>query len=206
MCGVFATAEERVPVVGTRRQIIEVFWKQAFEYGIRGVSVRSLMAEVGMNRSTFYDNFNSIDDLVRISEDQIIGDLLDEVSRVGPDLTAGDVFGNISKLLPRYGRRIAVLLSSGGDPQFFERMRGAMAPALFTVLGIDEEPEVMDLISLLISSALTGVLSECFAKGYDDQTMVREFFKMDKLLFHGLAQFTDRDPFAGDSGGDRGGP
>ncbi len=197
--GVVATSE-KVSVAGTRRQIIEVFWKQAVESGNRSVSVKSIMAEVGMNRTTFYDNFESIDELIRVSEDVMIEELLEEVSKIDREVDADGVFEAITWMLPRYGRRAAILLSSNGDPEFLDRIRATIAPAIFRVVGVGGTEEDRNRIALFVTSALAGVMTRSLSEGWDDERTRDEFFAMQKLVYHGVAPFAERDPFADERG------
>ena len=48
----------------TRRKVFDEFWSMIDETGLKGVNVRNLMKNIGMDRSTFYEYFENIPDLI----------------------------------------------------------------------------------------------------------------------------------------------
>ena len=93
----------------TRQNIIDAFWSMAESDGVRNISVSAVVKKAGINRSTFYEYFSSVEDLA----DHVEGSIIDELKQLIGDLYIRYNFGcsyrNLARALAPYYDRLALL-------------------------------------------------------------------------------------------------
>ncbi len=140
----------------TRQKLINAFWTILEKKSLNQVTVREISGLAGCNRSTFYEYFTDIPDLLRFEEDK----LLDEVKTFVPDINGdsvlnADTFQIIFKLL---NRKAYYLLGVNGDPSFFPRLKSEIINMLKAKSGIASDFPNLDYIIAYAYSALLGYL------------------------------------------------
>ena len=177
----------------TRRKIVDTFWNDALEVGINKINVKSLMTRVGMNRSTFYEHFSSIDDLVSKSEEEMLEEISRKVTQLSETIPSGD-FPPVNILLdifPLYGNRIMLLMDSMDDQNFFDKLLRCLQPSILKAYGIKCNEEESTRIARFILMSACGVLREHIREGSDESRLIDELIKTQKLIFYGVRLYTD---------------
>lgn len=59
----------------TKQKLMDSFWMLASNKGIHRVTVSAVTKSAGVNRSTFYEYFSDIDELLEHSENEILLDM-----------------------------------------------------------------------------------------------------------------------------------
>lgn len=152
----------------TRRKIVDTFWEMAFEAGgIGKTTVWSLMKRVDMNRSTFYEYFDGIEDLLRHSADAIveeIGEVWESVNAEAEDAeAAGRMFSE--RRGADTNRKLLLLMWSGACPDLFDRVRSVTADSLAGSFGGEADREDLELVSGLMLMIGTGVTARHMGDG-----------------------------------------
>lgn len=112
----------------TRKKIVDTFWNLLEEMSLSKITVKLISQTANINRSTFYQYFDDINMLVDYIEKGIIDDLEERI----PDVQeiVHSILNENEKmirytlhLMSKTNPRILVLLDSGGDPHFIDRIR-----------------------------------------------------------------------------------
>lgn len=109
----------------TKQALIQAFWKLYREKRIEKITVGEIAAVAGYNRSTFYEYFYDVTDVLQQIEDGILDEM--QFGIPGDRIPLEDVVA----LFERNADALSVLLGEHGDFSFFflirKRMRDAFA-------------------------------------------------------------------------------
>lgn len=177
----------------TRRKIMDTFWNDALEVGINKINVKSLMTKVGMNRSTFYEHFSSIDDLVSKSEEEMLEEISRKVTQLSETIPPGDSppVKILLDIFPLYGNRIMLLMDSMDDQNFFDKLLRCLQPSILKAYGIKCNEEESTRITRFILTSACGVLREHIREGSDESRLIDELIKTQNLIFYGVRPYTE---------------
>lgn len=175
----------------SRQKIIDAFWDIVFESGLNSANVRTVMARAGMNRSTFYEHFDSIQDLMeKVSED-----ILAFIREEGKKIIEDEVIANppdfeefITKFFYKFSRKVIFLIGSGAVPEFLPKLRDTLKPPVFEIYKIECPKEDEPLIMSFIMSALMGASYNLFDVS-PDTDLSAMFRKAYGLIFNGIGQY-----------------
>ena len=175
----------------TRHNIIDAFWSMADSDGIRNISVSAVVKKAGINRSTFYEYFSSVEDLA----DHVEGSIIDELKQLIGDLYIRYNFScsyrDLARALAPYYDRLALLLGEDGDKRFLSKVQRE-AVALASEITAVPDPMIEYEIAYIVS-AFTGLLlyREETGRKIDEDTFTELFHT---LSIRGLsAQCTNAD-------------
>lgn len=107
----------------TKQALIQAFWKLYREKRIEKITVGEIAAIAGYNRSTFYEYFYDVPDVLQQIEDGILDEM--QFGIPGDRIPLEDVVA----LFERNADALSVLLGEHGDFSFFFRVRGKMRDA-----------------------------------------------------------------------------
>ena len=107
----------------TKQALIQAFWKLYREKRIEKITVGEIAAVAGYNRSTFYEYFYDVPDVLQQIEDGILDEM--QFGIPGDRIPLEDVVA----LFERNADALSVLLGEHGDFSFFFRVRGKMRDA-----------------------------------------------------------------------------
>ena len=112
----------------TKQTLTDAFWRLYREKGIDKITVREITTLAGYNRSTFYEYFYDVPDVLQQIEDG----LLDEMS-FGPPDDDNIPMASVVEIFERNADALSVLLGEHGDFSFFFRVRGKMKEAFYAL-------------------------------------------------------------------------
>jgi len=143
----------------TRENLIQAFWSLYCEKKIEHITVKEITDKAGYHRSTFYEYFVDIYDVLNQLEDALL-----EHSKMNviKSLDAGskdDFTQKIANIYEEKGNYLSVLLGENGDPQFAQKIKSIMRPALSNALGLSEEDIHTSYIFEFGMSAIIGTIT-----------------------------------------------
>lgn len=151
----------------TREGIVDAFLSLYEGRSIREVTVAQVSAAAHVNRSTFYEYFDSVYDLL----DQAEGVLVEQVARAaetaagdGRHLDEAEFARQGVMLFEESGGRMGVLVSHPGST-FPARLVERMRPLMGSVLGMDPEDPRSALLVSFVLSGVVGSLSSWHRSG-----------------------------------------
>lgn len=143
---------------------MDAFWDLYSKEGIKRTSVREIVGKAGYNRSTFYEYFTDVYDVL----DQIEASILPDIEKHQGIMIDMDLHLPLKHLTEVYSlnkKYFAVLLGKDGDPAFQEKIKNVYKSLLrphFQSLGADEF--ISECTLEYIVSAFLGVMTYCFTQ------------------------------------------
>lgn len=149
----------------TKENLMEAFWQIYCERGLEKTTVKEITAKAGYNRSTFYEYFTDVYDVLEQIENSLLPgpqDLpplsLTNNSAAPPSI---DMF---IKMYEKNRKYYTVLLGDGGDSSFQSKIKNnmkAMVKKILMARGVADDYE-LDFTLEYMLSAMIGVLSYWF--------------------------------------------
>jgi len=150
----------------TKQNLMEAFWQLYCKEGIEKVSVKEITAKAGYNRSTFYEYFTDVYDVLEQIENSLLPGPQDfpplKLDNSSATPLPVDTVINIYEKNRKY---FVVLLGENGDPSFQSKLKRSVKDMLKNKLvteGIGDNFE-LDFTLEYILSAMIGVLSYWFS-------------------------------------------
>ncbi len=146
----------------TRQNLIDAFWEIYCEKRIEKITVREITTKAGYNRSTFYEYFNDVYDVL----EQIEESLLPNIEDMPPLLpTMGNESVPIDSFIKLYSsssKYYTVLLGDNGDPAFAGKIKNGIKAKLLEQLETSESNMEIDYTLEYMLSAMIGILTYWF--------------------------------------------
>lgn len=146
----------------TRQNLIDAFWELYCEKRIEKITVREITTKAGYNRSTFYEYFNDVYDVL----EQIEESLLPNIEDMPPLLpTMGNESVPIDSFIKLYSsssKYYTVLLGDNGDPAFAGKIKNGIKEKLLEQLETSESNMEIDYTLEYMLSAMIGILTYWF--------------------------------------------
>lgn len=146
----------------TKNNLIDAFWELYCEKRIEKITVREIATKAGYNRSTFYEYFADVYDVL----DQIEESLLPNIEDMPPLLvTPNDSAVPIDSFIKLYSnssKYYTVLLGDNGDPSFAGKIKNGIKAKLLEQLNEKETSLELDYALEYILSAMIGILTYWF--------------------------------------------
>lgn len=179
----------------TKRRIMDAFFDLYKENGIHGVSVTAVTIKASINRSTFYQYFTDIYDLLEQYENMILDEAYDELKAAlskGMPKKLSDYTKLTLEVYAHFSDEIFCLLSPKGDPVFRTKLLEHVQPILkeYFFQGIDFECEKH--FDYVLSFALSGSLGAIIQWHEKKDMKIEEIlFIIQRLLIAGMQGYFD---------------
>ena len=181
----------------TRKKLMDSFWQLYCDKGMSNVTVGSVTRLAGFNRSTFYEYFTDIYDLLETLENELLADLevrMEErfVDNFPDNFT--DYSRSCAQIFSCYDDKIYILLSDRGDPGFHAKLEQRLQPMLLKIFGFTRSDPYLEYMITFAFSAIIGMLNLWYEKG-KEMSIETLFQVMQSLVAHGVLGFTKKNPF-----------
>jgi len=148
----------------TKQNLIDAFWQLYCIKRIDRITVMEITTKAGYNRSTFYEYFTDVYDVL----EQIEVSLLPIVNELPPldsfSTSSSLPIDGFIKMYEEHNRYFIVLLGDNGDPSFQSKLKNSVKPNLQQLLIMKGAADNFELDYTLeyILSAMIGILSYWF--------------------------------------------
>jgi AcrR family transcriptional regulator len=176
----------------TKQNLIDAFWMLYCQKPISTITVKAIVDKAGYNRSTFYEYFLDVYDVLEAIESSLLPTReklppmpLNQVEQTVPlDFFIKNYLEN--------SRYYVVLLGDKGDPAFQTKIKNSVKPVLREMFQQDANvnPSEIDYILEFVLSAMIGVMGYWFA-----QENTISFEELISLMY-GLCQKSPFDQIA----------
>lgn len=181
----------------TREKLMDAFWELYCANGMGKVTVGAVAKAAGFNRSTFYEYFTDIYELLEELENALIQDLKEQISCEFSDGFPKKFleFSKVcAKIFSGHDDMIYILLSDKGDPAFLPKLKAMLLPVILRNFGFSKEEPYLDYLMTFAFSSLIGMLNHWYAKGKEIST--EELFQVTQsLVAGGISGFTKKQIF-----------
>ncbi len=145
----------------TQSNFQEAFWSLYEKQSIDKITVKDICNIAGYNRSTFYQYYLDVYDVLRKFEDQFLGfvgefvlQLVEQASTMDASQTNESVF----EMLAQNNRYITVLLGPHGDAEFMQKIVETLKPIWIKYFFRTERYTPAE-VDLLMEHYISGLLS-----------------------------------------------
>lgn len=148
----------------TKQNLIDAFWEIYCAKRIEKITVKEITVRAGYNRSTFYEYFTDVYDVLEQMEEGLISKLEELPVKQLSSTDHHFPFEALVNVYAEHSKYLAVLLGDHGDPAFHAKIKGSIKPKLKEALimqGATDDYE-LDYTLEYALSAMIGVLSYWF--------------------------------------------
>jgi len=135
--------------IQTRQNLIDAFWMLYCEKRIEKISVKEITDKAGYNRSTFYEYFKDVYDVLEQIEQSVIP-TLDEIP---PILIQSKLHGmpmdSFVELFQKNKKYYLILLGDCGDPRFASKLKNSLKPLILNEFSNKSNANQMELEYIL---------------------------------------------------------
>ena len=151
----------------TRENLIQAFWSLYRQQKIEHITIKDITTKAGYHRSTFYEYFVDIYDVLNQLEDSLLEHIeMNVINRLDGELST-DLAQNIANIYDEKGEYLSVLLGENGDPNFLNKIKAVMRPALADSFGLSEDEVHTSYIFEFASSGILSVVTHWYKNGKD---------------------------------------
>ena len=150
----------------TKQHLIDAFWTLYCTKPISSITVKSIVEKAGYNRSTFYEYFLDVYDVLESIESSLLP-TLDKLPPLLLDPNDQAIpFDFFIKSYLENSRYYVVLLGDKGDPAFQTKIKNSVKPVLREMLLHDGKVNSSEIEYILefVLSAMIGVMGYWFAQ------------------------------------------
>ncbi|MCD8040347.1 MAG: TetR/AcrR family transcriptional regulator [Clostridia bacterium] len=145
----------------TRETFIEAFWLMYKDSPAGQIKIGELSQKAGYNRSTFYEYFTDIYDLLHQAEDGLINEFKNGALQKFPNGIKAASYESIIRALVELfdllGERLFLIIGENGDPSFQNKLRKQVMPFLQQMTGQDLG-KYAEYVSTFSFSGAMGIL------------------------------------------------
>jgi len=143
----------------TKENLMATFWSLYQKKTIEKITVREVAQLAGYNRSTFYDYFIDIYDILDQLQDALLDYIHVAVSKYKSEGFNQEIIEYITNTFSAKGEYFSVFLGENRDPNFPGKMKNVIRPIFYEVWGLNEDDIQASLVFEFAISAIIGVLS-----------------------------------------------
>ena len=146
----------------TRENLLQAFWSLYRQKKIEHITIKDITTKAGYNRSTFYEYFVDIYDVLNQLEDSLLGDLKEKVLDSLEDGLNQDVIQKLADMYESKGEYLGILLGESGDPNFAKKIKTVLRSALMNVFGLPENDMRASYIFEFGMSGIIGTITHWY--------------------------------------------
>ncbi len=120
----------------TREKLIDSFWELYCQKKIEKISIKEITNNAGYYRSTFYEYFSDIYDVLDQLETDLILYLKENIHSSLDTSLNEDIIKRLANMYESKGEYLSVLLGEKGDPIFQKKLKDFLRPMIFETFGL----------------------------------------------------------------------
>lgn len=151
----------------TRQRLIDAYINLYRTHPGKAVTASEVIGEAGVNRSTFYEYFTSVQNLKQSVEDELVDAMEKTAERAIASSGSFDIINLVSQTYHDHGALIGLLFGENGSPSFMARAKEALTPLVPQALAGRASAEEAPYIAEFIASGLISLYARWFKSGED---------------------------------------
>jgi AcrR family transcriptional regulator len=159
----------------TRENLIQAFWGLYRQKKIEHITIKNITTRAGYNRSTFYEYFVDIYDLLNQLEDTLLEYLKEQILDSLDGGLNDDIIQKLADVYESKGDYLGILLGENGDPNFVKKLKTVMRSTLVGTFKLPEKEIHTSYIFEFGMSAIIGTVTHWYQSKRDlpSKEMVR---------------------------------
>jgi AcrR family transcriptional regulator len=159
----------------TRENLIQAFWGLYRQKKIEHITIKNITTRAGYNRSTFYEYFVDIYDLLNQFEDTLLEYLKEQILDSLDGGPNDDIIQKLADVYESKGDYLGILLGENGDPNFVKKLKTVMRSTLVGTFRLPEKEIHTSYIFEFGMSAIIGTVTHWYQSKRDlpSKEMVR---------------------------------
>jgi len=175
----------------TRQNLINAFWSLYCEKKIECITVKEITEKAEYHRSTFYEYFVDIYDVLNQLEESLLEYIKEKVLKNLDIGQQSDLTQPLADLFESKGKYLSILLGETGDPYFANKMKALLRPALMDSFGLSENEVHTAYIFDFAFAAIFAALTHWYQSGKNIASI--ELTSMIRsMLFNGVFQVVQK--------------
>ena len=146
----------------TRENLIQAFWGLYRQKKIEHITIKNITTRAGYNRSTFYEYFVDIYDLLNQFEDSLLEYLKEEILDSLEGGLNDDIIQKLADVYESKGDYLGILLGENGDPNFVKKLKTVMRSTLVGTFRLPEKEILTSYIFEFGMSAIIGTVTHWY--------------------------------------------
>lgn len=145
----------------TQKNLQEAFWILYSKQSIDKITVKDICNLAGYNRSTFYQYYTDVYDVLHKSESQLLDEVYEFVIQLveqANHLNASQVLQTVFELFTQNNKYFSVLFGSYGDKEFTQKIVDSLKP-LWIKYFFNSANHTPAEVDLLMEFYISGVIS-----------------------------------------------
>ena len=143
----------------TRENLIQAFWGLYRQKKIEHITIKNITTRAGYNRSTFYEYFADIYDLLNQFEDTLLEYLKEQILKSLEGGLNDDIIQKLEDVYEFKGDYLGILLGENGDPNFVKKLKTVMRSTLVGTFRLPEKEIHTSYIFEFGMSAIIGTVT-----------------------------------------------
>lgn len=170
----------------TQKNFQDAFWTLYSKLGIDKITVKDICRLAGYNRSTFYQYYTDVYDMLHKAENQLLDEIYEFVIQLveqANQMNASGLIQTIFEFFAQNDKFISVLFGSHGDKEFTQKVTENLKP-LWIKYFFNTDDKAPNEIDLLTEFYISGIIS-MYQKWFHDNNGV-SFERMIQLCYQTL--------------------
>ncbi len=159
----------------TRQSFIDAFLELYKEKSIEKISINEITRIAGKNRSTFYNYFKDVYDLLEQIENELVENIFSDIEKkrkeMGIDISVTPTFEEIYQVLSpaflKYEEKLYALIGPDGDPHFADHLRSRFSKSLDILPFLPKDTPHKDYIATHVYTSIISMLTHWHQNGKD---------------------------------------
>lgn len=172
----------------TKQKLIDAFWKLYCEKKIEKITVKAVTDEAGFYRSTFYEYFSDVYEILEELEQNILREhsaTIDQIYKAS-DILSAQKLGMI--FCTSNADYLAVLLGPNGDHKFYYELKALVIQKLQSLLNFDTQDIRTQVLFEAFSSTVISLLNYWY-QNKDTVTLEEVLSNGSQLFLSGAASY-----------------
>lgn len=146
----------------TRKNLADAFWQIYCEKRIEKITVKDITTKAGYNRSTFYEYYTDVYDVLEQIESSVLPDI-EKHKSIAANKNIQFPLKHLVHVYNKNKQYFVVLLGKNGDPAFQEKMKNTYKDLVRPILqSYETDDYILEYGLEYAMSAIIGMITYCF--------------------------------------------
>ena len=172
----------------TKQKLIDSFWELYCEKNIEKITVKAITDNAGFYRSTFYEYFSDVYEVLEEIESILLSQQQEVVNKIYETNNIFDAQKLALDFFESNADHLAVLLGPNGDHNYLVELKRLISKTVREKLQIEEDDLKLQIFFEVLSNSAIGLLNYWY-QNRETITLQETFFNGMDILQHGSFEY-----------------